>query len=53
MPRTKQTFKTRSKPHRKATVTLRKRKNRLKAKRRAARSKPRRRQGTGKRSLAR
>jgi hypothetical protein len=43
MPRTKQTWKTRSKPHRKETLSLRKRKNKFKAKKRAARSRVRRR----------
>ena len=42
MPRTKQTVKGRSKPHRAETMKLRKRKNKLKAKRRAARSRPHR-----------
>jgi hypothetical protein len=47
MPRTKQSLKRRSRPHRKETLALRKRKNRLKAKRRSARHRPHRRQGTG------
>jgi hypothetical protein len=47
MPRTKQSVKGRSKPHQKRTMALRKRKNRLKAKRRSARQRPHRRQGTG------
>jgi len=48
MPRTKQSVKGRSKPHRTRALLLRKRKNRLKAKRRSARHRPHRRQGTGK-----
>jgi hypothetical protein len=42
MPRIKETNKTRSKPHKAHTAKLRKRKNKLKAKRRAARSRPHR-----------
>ncbi len=48
MPRTKQALKKRAKPHREATLKLRSRKNLLKSKRRRARSRPKRRQGTGK-----
>jgi hypothetical protein len=48
MPRTKQSLKRRAKPHRTESLALRKRKNRLKAKRRSARSRPRRRQTTKK-----
>jgi len=42
MPRIKQSRKTRSKPRRVTTLKLRKRKNKLNAKRRAARSRPHR-----------
>jgi hypothetical protein len=42
MPRTKQTLRRRAKPHRNETLALRKRKNRLKAKRRKSRARPHR-----------
>ncbi len=45
MPRTKQTMKRRSKPHRKAVLKLRKRKNRKKATRRSHMTRARRRSG--------
>jgi hypothetical protein len=48
MPRIKQAVKGRSKPHVKRTLALRKRKNKLRADRRAARSRPHRAQRTKK-----
>ena len=44
MPRTKQSLKKRAKPHVKAVLKLRKRKNRLKAVRRRSLGRPHRRQ---------
>ncbi len=44
MARTKQSLRRRAKTHQKQVLKLRKRKNRLRASRRAARSRPRRRQ---------
>ena len=48
MARTKQSLAKRAKPHKTRTLKLRQRKNRLKASRRRARSRPHRRQNTGK-----
>ncbi len=45
MARTKQSLAKRAKTHKKQVLKLRKRKSRLKGKRRAARSRPHRRQG--------
>jgi len=51
MPRTKQALKRRSKPHQKTVLRLRKRKNKLRAARRSARSRPHR-AATGKKKAA-
>ena len=48
MPRTKQTVAGRSKPHQKRALAVRKRKNKLRAGRRKARSRPHRSQRTKK-----
>jgi hypothetical protein len=50
MPRTKQSLKTRAKPHRQHALQTRKKKNRLKAVRRRSRNRPHRGRSTSRKS---